>query len=494
MKINRSSESFLKLTSAFPVTTDMTILLSRWKFRYHGLLVLVFCLCVQTAFSQAEITPKRLDFGTTNPDTEWIVDVKITGKSAQKDFVLRHTFSHEYEVLFSSKTILPDSTITMRVKFKPRMKGAFKENIQLYFASMQQSVIFPVTAFVDYKNPADNIPCPDFSQRTPDCCASNQFEVEVIDKETKAPIGKASVKVVEDGTLQAKLETGKEGKARRDIPIGYYQLIASHKDYFSESIISYVNLRKSYFKFELERIPEAIVENSIEEEKPEVVEIIKEPKEEPERDEITIITGGVPEPPVPTVVITSEVMPEDKYNPNNIVFLLDVSGSMNQKDRLELMKGTLRQLVKVLRPSDKITLISYSDDAKILLATTSGDQKGEIMPIVEELKIAGATNASKGFKTAYNVLKKQQIKGGNNQLIAITDGAFEVEEQKAIDKMVRKSARKSFVTSVMGVRCQSYAVRKLTEVSEVGNGSFLLIEDENDLNIIIDELKKRSAK
>lgn len=456
--------------------------------RINSLIVKTFCIvalilcCVLQGISQVEISPKRLDFGTTNPDTEWIVDIKITGKSSQKDFFLRHTFSHEYEVLFTSKTIMPDSTITMRIKFKPRMKGAFKENIQLYVASMQEPVILPVTAFVDYKNPADNIPCPTFSQRSADCCASNQFEVEVIDKETKAPIGKATVKIIEDRTLQTKLETNRDGKATRDVPIGYYQLVASHKDYFPQSVVSYVNLRKSYFKFELERIPEAIVEKPVEEK-----------KEEPKSDEVIIITGGVPEP-VQSSIVYSEVLPEDKYKPNNIVFLLDVSGSMNQGDKLELMKGTLKQLTKVLRPSDKITLISYADNSKILLATTSGDNKGEILTIVNELKTAGATSASKGFKTAYDVLKKEQIKDGNNQVIVITDGVFNPEDQEQINSLVKKSARKNFITSIMGIKCHPFAVRKLSDVSTYGNGSFLLIEDENDLNIIIDELKKRSAK
>lgn len=210
-------------------------------------------------------------------------------------------------------------------------------------------------------------------------------------------------------------------------------------------------------------------------------------------EEIIIITSGVPEPVQPAIIY-SEVLPEDKYKPNNIVFLLDVSGSMNQGDKLELMKGTLKQLTKVLRPSDKITLISYADNSKILLATTSGHNKGEILTIVNELKTAGATSASKGFKTAYDILKKEQIKDGNNQVIVITDGVFNPEDQEQINSLVKKSARKRFVTSIMGVKCHPFAVRKLSDVSTFGNGSFLLIEDENDLNIIIDELKKRSAK
>jgi Ca-activated chloride channel family protein len=469
-----------KITDCFLRSKELMLSIQSIISNAVRLMIVVTCsLLYHIGYSQVDISPKRLDFGTTSPETEWIVDIQIANKSGKTDYLLRHTFSHEYEVLFTSKTLLPDSAITMRVKFIPRMKGNFKENIQLYFASMQEPIILPVTANVQYKNPADNIPCPTFAQRTPNCCSSNQFEVLVIDKETKAPIGKATIKVVEDGTLQTKLETDREGKTAKQIPIGYYQLVASHKDYFPQSVVSYVNPRKSYFKFELERIPEAIAETP------------KEVIEEEKRDEIII--DGTPEPVLPTPVY-SDVLPEDKFKPNNIVFLLDVSGSMSQGDKLELMKGTLRQLTKVLRPSDKITLISYADNSKILLSTTSGDSKGEILTIINELKTSGATSASKGFKTAYDILQKQKIKNGNNQVIVITDGVFNPEDQQQINKLVKKSARKKFITSIMGIKCQAYAVRKLNDVSTFGNGSFLLIEDENDLNIIIDELKKRSAK
>lgn len=468
-----------KITDCFLRSEELMLSQSIIRNVVRLMLVVACSLFYRVGYSQVDISPKRLDFGTTNPETEWIVDIQIVNKSGITDYLLRHTFSHEYEVLFTSRTLQPDSAITMRVKFMPRMKGNFKENIQLYFASMQEPIILPVTAHVQYKNPADNIPCPTFAQRAPNCCSTNSFEVLVIDKVTQAPIGKATVKVVEDGTLQTKLETDKEGKAAKQIPIGYYQLVASHKDYFPQSVVSYVNPRKSYFKFELERIPEAIAETP------------KEIVDEEKHDEI--ITSDSPQP-TQTTAVYSDVLPEDKFKPNNIVFLLDVSGSMSQGNKLELMKGTLRQLTKVLRPSDKITLISYADNSKILLATTSGDNKGEILTIINELKTAGATSASKGFKTAYDILQKEKIKNGNNQVIVITDGVFNPDDQQQINKLVKKSARKKFITSIMGIKCQAYAVRKLNDVSTFGNGSFLLIEDENDLNIIIDELKKRSAK
>jgi len=436
-----------------------------------------FTLCFITAaclvcHAQMEIIPSRLDFGLTTPQTEWIIDVHIHNKGPKKDFVLRHTFSHEYEVLFTSKALMPDSTVTMRIKFKPREKGKFSENIELYFASMDEPVIFPVSAVVDYKNPNDNIACPDFSRLAADCCPDNMFMVEVVDAFTKQPIERSSIKIREEQLTRMKLETNKDGKVAQTIPIAYYEIAVSHKNYLPKQINTYINHRNAYFRFELERLPESVT------------------AQEEKRDSITVEMPDVVEIAATTV---SEIMPEDRFKPNNVVFLLDVSQSMSQGDKLALMKGALTQLARVLRSVDKITLISYADNAMTLLETTAGSERNTVISIVNEISVSGATAAAKGFRASYNVLKREMINDGNNQLIVITDGAFQPDDQEEINKLVRKSSGR-MTTSIVGIQCAPFAIRKLSDVVMLGNGSFLLIEDENDLSILIEEMKKRSEK
>src|SRR5689334_4674149 len=98
---------------------------SRHEIRGKGwwdlLRTMCFVILVPSCIAQVDVRPACLDFGTTTTVTQWIVDVFITNHGPKKDFVLRTTFSHEYEVLFTSKTLFPDSTITMRVKFIPRL-------------------------------------------------------------------------------------------------------------------------------------------------------------------------------------------------------------------------------------------------------------------------------------------------------------------------------------------------------------------------------------
>jgi Ca-activated chloride channel homolog len=420
-------------------------------------------------YSQVLLSPKVLDFGTTSPQTDWIIDVRMKNESGKKDFFLRHTFSHEYEVLFTSKTLMPDSTITMRVKFKPRARGEYKENISLFFANMNEPVIIPVRAVVDYKNPEDNIPCPDFGRLAADCCTDNMFLVEVVDAKTQKPLSGVEVKITEDGKDRMKLRTGDSGKVTQSIPVSYYRVDATAKGYQPNGLSSYINHRKSYFRIELERDETTQIQ--------------------------TVMPVAVLKPEVSdSAVVSSEALPENLFRPNNFVFLLDVSSSMAERDKLDLMKQALLQLTGVLRPGDRIALVTYASEATVVLPSTGGNQKSAIALIVEQLHAGGSTSGAKGFKTSYQLLKKSFIGKGNNQLIVITDGVFQPADQIEIEKLVAKSVKKQFTTSVVGIQCVSFAATKLSDISNAGKGSFLAIDDADDLDVLIEEMKIRSAR
>lgn len=431
-------------------------------------LLLMAAMIPMTA--QIEVIPSKLNFGTTGPSTEWVVDVHIKNKSSKKDFLLTHQFSHEYQVLFTSKTLLPDSSIVMRVKFQPREKAVYDEKIELYFASMEKPIILPVYAEVAYLNPQDHLPCPDFSRLAADCCSNNMFMVEVVDDKTGKGIPSASVEIHEEHLTRMRMKTMEDGLVSNSIPIGFYEVIASHPDYISGGYLGYINHSHS-------RIVIRLKQNL-------------KPKEEPD----PVIEVLPQDTLVSEIPIENSILPSDQFKPNNVVLLLDVSSSMSKGEKLDLMKMALKQLVTALRPQDKITLISYADEAKTLLPTTSGDQYSNILSIVNELHADGSTSGALGFKASYVALRKAYITDGNNQLVVITDGVFQPEDQKAIQKLVKRSVRKKITTSIVGIQCVSFAEQKLSEVSILGNGSFLVLNTSEELNLLIEELKKRSAK
>lgn len=423
------------------------------------------------ANSQVEIFPTKLDFGITSDQTQWIVDLIIQNKSGKKDFLLRHTFSHEYEVLYTSKTLLPDSSITLRIKFIPRLKGSFDEKIELYFASMQVPVILPVTAIVESKNPEANIPCPDFSRLAADCCPKNMCLIEIKNANTLQPIPDCKIEIKEQNTTRLNLKTAKDGRTSFEIPIAYYSINAKAAGFEDAVKNTYINNRNSRFTILLTPL-----------------------KIDPEDSVVPTATTDTTSSESAVAVINSALLPEELYKPNNIVFLLDISGSMTQSDKMQLMKGALLELVQLLRPVDQIALVSYADNATVLLESTSGDQKAVINSKIVELKAGGNTDGYKGFKTSFGILNKNHIKDGNNQLFVITDGAFQAEDQKKIKKLTTKNGRKGFVTSIVGIKSSTFAQNTLQDVSNSGNGSFLQISSEDELRTLTDELKQRSAK
>lgn len=425
--------------------------------------------------AQLEVHPAKITFGDFSKDSEKIIDIIVENHGTKPDFLLRSVFGVDFEVKFSDKTIPPGGQIVVRIQFNPRTKGAFHEVGQLYFASMTTPIQIPISANVQYVNVNGNTPCPDFSTRAADCCSNNFFIVEVYDAETKLPIDKTRVRIDEDGFVHLSIETNKEGKVSQAARIGFYDIKVDKKGYIPQVKTSYINNLNSKFIFYLEKTnPDEVIEDE---------EIIIE------EEEIIIVEENQPTPD------TNDVLPESKFAPNNIVFLLDISGSMGVGDKLDLMKFSLSELVQVLRPVDRVGLISYANEAKVLLPSTSGSQTGELLERVDEISTGGKTSGAKGFKRSYQMLLKNRIESGNNQLIVITDGAFAVDDQAAILKLVKRYEKKGIKTTVVAIKANSYAKDNLTLVSELGNGSFLQIEDEKSAEeVLIEELKKKSAK
>lgn len=410
--------------------------------------------------AQLEINPRKISFGEFVQGSDRVVDILVKNNSNKTELLLRSKFSHEFEVIFSDKKIEPGGQMVVRLQFNPRAKGKFSDVGELYFASMNVPIQIPISADVKYVNVNGNTPCPSFSERAADCCSQNFFFVEIYDAETKQPIEGGVFKVEEDGYLHLKLKTNKDGKVSNEARIGFYLLTAEAKGYKSQQKTSYINSINSRFVFYLER----------------------EREQEQEREEQDLVEESV-------------LLPESKFRPNNVVFLLDVSGSMGVGDKLELMQLSLNELLDVLRPVDRVALVSYANNAQVLVGTTSGANKSSVITSVGDIKTGGKTSGAKGFKKSFQMLRKSLISEGNNQLVVITDGAFAVEDQKAIEKIVKQSARKGFKTTVVAIKANSYAKDYLGLVSQLGNGSFLQIEDSNSAKaILVEEVKKQSAK
>lgn len=164
---------------------------------------------------------------------------------------------------------------------------------------------------------------------------------------------------------------------------------------------------------------------------------------------------------------------------SNLVFLIDVSGSMEGADRLDLVKRAYLTLLDQLGPEDKITIVTYASSDAVVLEGASLDNKAEIMTAIENLTAGGSTHGSAGITTAYQLAEKYFIKGGNNRIILATDGDLNVgltSEGDLID-LVNEKRQSGVFLSVLAFGYGNYKDDKLEALADNGNGQLSYIDD-----------------
>lgn len=185
------------------------------------------------------------------------------------------------------------------------------------------------------------------------------------------------------------------------------------------------------------------------------------------------------------------------YKANNIVFLIDVSKSMEDAGKMTLLKESMKRLTDVLREIDKVTLIVYSSKASVLLPSISSDNKAEIYKAIESLETGGGTRGVQGIETAYKWIDNNYIKQGNNQIILATDGEFKnsTNELKDLNSLIRKQLKKGINLSVVGFGQDETAAKLMKRLAYSGKGRYINIKSSVDAEeVLVDEIKTNSYK
>lgn len=203
-------------------------------------------------------------------------------------------------------------------------------------------------------------------------------------------------------------------------------------------------------------------------------------------------TSSAPATKVTEPVEVKTILDENLYKPNNIIFLVDVSGSMKDTNKLKVMQYALHNLIDALRPNDKITFITYADSVKIIRDGLSGDNKKELNEVVDKLKAKGLTKGNKAILFSLDVALKNYISNGNNQIILATDGKFRFypDDQKTY---ITKQGDKSIKFSTMAFGNDKDAMKNLKEIAEIGKGNFIHIKSRvKAKEQLLNEIKENS--
>ena len=165
--------------------------------------------------------------------------------------------------------------------------------------------------------------------------------------------------------------------------------------------------------------------------------------------------------------------------PSNIVFLIDVSGSMNSPDKLPLLKSAFGLLVNELRPKDRVAIVVYAGAAGLVLESTPGSRKGYIMSAIADLEAGGSTAGGAGLKLAYATASENFIKGGNNRIILATDGDFNVGESSngGMERLVEEYRDRGIFMTVLGFGMGNIKDDKMEIIADKGNGNYSYIDN-----------------
>jgi Ca-activated chloride channel family protein len=167
---------------------------------------------------------------------------------------------------------------------------------------------------------------------------------------------------------------------------------------------------------------------------------------------------------------------------SNLVFLIDVSGSMDEPDKLPLVKSSLKLLVDQLRPQDKVALVVYAGNAGLVLPSTSGNDKVKIKEAIDALDAGGSTAGGEGIQLAYKTAKKNFIKDGNNRVILCTDGDFNVgvSSEDGLQTLIENERQSGVFLSVLGFGTGNYQDAKMQVLADKGNGNHNYIDNINE--------------
>ncbi len=453
--------------------------------------------------AQTVFLDQPYELGLIDKSSQRYVDVPIKNTSDKKVFIFRAEADKRFQIRYSSKKLLPDSTVYMRVQFTPKVKGPFSEKIEVHFSCYTEPKTIKVAGFTQHI-PISSIACPSFSDQDINTSLNFELEVTVIDKETREPIQKAQVILIKNGIPVEKLITNSKGFVEKEVELGLYYFVVSAETYFPAEFVKYVNRNNNVVLVELEKDPEVellvIETNKPDEEIEDNPEDLFEPDEIESTPTVEIIIGEVEiQDTISEIMVEIEDDPYpnfsvNEFKPSNIVFLVDVSSSMAYTGKLDLLKVAMIKLAGMLRDVDQITIVSYADNANIILETLPGNNPDTIISIIQGLKAHGHTAGGKGMKKAYQKAEEVFIEDGNNQVIMATDGGFTQNDINPY-KLAKKYKKKGITISIVGVKTNPIQELSLEKVVGIGEGNYVRIKNyEEAQGALIDEIKASSKR
>ena len=185
-----------------------------------------------------------------------------------------------------------------------------------------------------------------------------------------------------------------------------------------------------------------------------------------------------PERVLVRIGIKGQDVAKQNLPPANLVFLVDVSGSMESPDKLPLLKNSLKLLVNELRAQDRLSLVTYASGTQVVLSSTSGAEKATINAAIDALRAGGSTAGASGLQLAYSAAQQGFIKGGINRILLATDGDFNVgvADDRQLKSMIEEKRKSGIALSTLGFGTGNLNESMMEQIADVGDGAYSYID------------------
>ncbi len=448
-----------------------------------------------------------------------VFETVYTNTSSKVQLFLPTAYSSSFKIGVDKEKLQPGESTTIRIQYFTEEFGKFDEQVELYINTLAEPIQFNISGKIVSFHPDALTVCPRIDNSDLRLGKSFTHTIRVIDKETGESLNDFDLELITNSSQEHIYSNDSYIRLRRDKP-DLYRIEVDKEDYKIANTEVYISSRSPVTIVELEREepeigevyvftetepdPEEMEEPEISEESttPEIVytpEIILDPEPDSGQDR------NPEEEIIEKIVITDTATFDDDgklsstlFKFNHIVFLIDISGSMRHEDKLPLLKYSMNQMIDVLRPEDKVTIIVYSTEAKVILQNKSGADKDELKSAISKLEAKGHSYGKEGLDMAFEIAEANFIPDGNNEIILSSDGVFNSKnfsERKVFRQVTMHNKETDVRLSTIGFGHGMKALGFMEELARRGNGSFIRIKNEEEAQtVLITNLMDHSVK
>lgn len=424
------------------------------------LLAVIISLALHANAQELTLTSKSYDFGKiANLDfPPAVFEFENTGN--QPLAILMIQKNPDVKVHFERKYIQPGEKGMIQATYNSNTLGKFEEELKIISNASDKPQLITLTG--EFISVLDCFP---------NKSNMNVRIIKVIDKLTKKPVPDAALEMVHNKRTPVNFKVDDEGKKEQELKIGLYDIHILAPGY--EKLENSLFLEKSvpYLYFELDPI-----------------------KNNPTPEPVTEVESN-PQTETAAIEDNPAELSRDKFAENNVVLLVDVSLSMKNSNKLNLLKSSMFTLVEALRDIDRVTVISYSSLPKVHLESVSGNEKENINQVIDGLYPQGITNGVKGLEKAYELALTNKMARGNNQIILATDGKFSGSDisDETYNQLVKEHADRGIIMTIVGYGSDEEAIARLQKMAILGNGSYYQVNKKEDAShLLLEEIKKNS--